>query len=445
MPFEFIQIPANGQGSAKEELNRITGRVSHGDTDNTERSMLEISVSWCLCEKPPIKHLLFSAALLLVPLLAHADPSVSNVRAAQREGSNLVDIYYTLSGGTVQSVTVEISSDNGATYTVPASSLSGHVGSNVAAGSNRKITWNAGADWAGQFSAGMKVKVTASDIPPAPAGMALIPAGSFSMGDALDGSSTALPMHTVALSAFYMDKYEVTKKLWDDVADWATANGYDITAAGGSGKSVNHPVYSVTWFECIKWCNARSEKEGLNPCYSAGGVICKTGSALLPDCDLSASGYRLPTEAEWEKAARGGLSGKRFPWGDSISHAQANYFSDSSYSYDVSPTLGYHPDWDDTAPYTSPVGTFSPNGYGIYDIAGNLWEWVNDMYSSSYYSISPGSDPVGPAPVFPYYRVWRGGGWDRVAGSCSVSVRTRDLSKNSYNNLGFRCARSSVP
>ena len=105
-----------------------------------------------------------AALLALAPAMAPADPGVSNVRAAQREGTNLVDIYYDLSGGTPPLlVSVEISSDNGASYTVPANSLSGHVGSNVAAGTNRKITWDAGADWADEFSAGMKVKVVATE------------------------------------------------------------------------------------------------------------------------------------------------------------------------------------------------------------------------------------------------------------------------------------------
>jgi formylglycine-generating enzyme len=406
-----------------------------------------LPVPLCLREKPSIKHLLLSAALLLVPLLAHADPAVSNVRASQRAGSNLVDIDFNLSGGTPPlSVSVQISSDNGATYTVPASSLSGHVGSNVAAGSNRKITWNVGVDWANQFSTGMKVKVTASDTPPAPTGMALIPAGNFSMGDAfLEGDSDENPVHTVTVSAFYMDKYEVSKALWEEVAIWAAANGYDISATSAGGKAANHPASSVTWYDAVKWCNARSQKEGLTPCYTVSGSVYKTGSNT-PDCSFSANGYRLPTEAEWEKAARGGLSGKRFPWGDTISHSQANYFVyalDETTNwdiYDVSPTQGYHPTYGlGGYPYTSPVGSFSPNAYGLFDMAGNVWELCWDFYSEDFYNSSPNHDPEGPP--WDSERIMRGGSWYGGAFHCRASYRESIDASEQFGDVGFRCAR----
>jgi hypothetical protein len=156
-----------------------------------------------------------------------------------------------------------------------------------------------------------------------PDGMALIPAGSFTMGNCMDpsdGYSDELPLHTVYVSAFYMDKYPVTKSLWDTVKAWNGGNGY-IYDLAGSGKASTHPVQAIDWYDCVKWCNARSQKEGLTPAYytdSGLAVVYKTGR-VAPYVKWTANGYRLPTEAEWEKAARGGASGQRFPWGNTIS------------------------------------------------------------------------------------------------------------------------------
>jgi formylglycine-generating enzyme required for sulfatase activity len=271
-----------------------------------------------------------------------------------------------------------------------------------------------------------------------------VPAGDFSMGDTFgDGGSDERPVHTVNVSAFYMDRTEVTKALWDEVANWAAANGYDISAASADGKAANHPAYNITWYEAVKWSNARSAKENLTPCYTVGGAVMKTGTST-PDCNFSASGYRLPTEAEWEKAARGGLSGKRFPWGDTITHGEANYYSDARYSYDVSPTRGYHPTYaTGSTPYSSPVGSFAPNGYGLYDMAGNMWEWCWDWYSSSYYASSPSSDPRGATSGS--YRVLRDGGWYSNADSTRTANRDVNDPGFSSGDLGFRCVRSSVP
>jgi formylglycine-generating enzyme required for sulfatase activity len=293
--------------------------------------------------------------------------------------------------------------------------------------------------------------------PPTPAGFEQIPAGSFQMGNALaasdDGAADELPVHPVYVSAFYMAKYEVTKALWDEVREWGLNHNY-LDLAVGAGKASTHPVQTITWYDMLKWCNARSQKEGLIPCYYTDAAqtvasIYKTGTPTIDNTMVkwSANGYRLPTEAEWEKAARGGLSGKRFPWGDTINHTYANYYN-SNYFYESPQNQGYHPLWsnndDGNYPYTSPVGSFAANAYGLYDMAGNVWEWCWDWYSSIYYTPSPRSDPRGA--VSGSLRVSRGGSWGNSAVYGRVAVRYYGNPGYGYfNEMGFRPARGSAP
>ncbi|MCX6876428.1 MAG: leucine-rich repeat protein [Verrucomicrobia bacterium] len=269
---------------------------------------------------------------------------------------------------------------------------------------------------------------------------ALIPAGSFQMGDTLDGDAALDPVHTVQVSAFYMAKHEVTTDLYNKVRTWGVAHGYpDFATFYGIG-GTSYPVQDLTWFTMVKWCNARSEMEGLTPCYTVSGEVYRTGSSP-PDCDWNAGGYRLPTEAEWEKAARGGLSGKRFPWGDTISHTLANFFNVGGETYQTG-TTGYHPAyvWY-TYPYTAPVGSFAANGYGLYDMAGNVAELCWDWFDG--YPATLQTDPRGAASGT--FRVVRGGYWSTDAQGCRVAGRGGYAPYNSYMYFGFRLARSAAP
>jgi len=285
--------------------------------------------------------------------------------------------------------------------------------------------------------------------PNPPVGMALIPAGSFHMGDSFgDGDYGEQPVHSVLVSAFYMDRTEVTKALWDDVYQWAIDHGYQFDNPG-SGKAANHPIQTVDWYDCVKWCNARSEKEGRVPAYytrAAQTTVYRTGQVdVQNDWVKWNKGYRLPTEAEWEYAARGGLSASRFPWGDTISHSKANYCSyweggKPHYTYDVTSKEGFHPTYaTGDEPYTSPVGSFAPSGYGLYDLAGNVYQWCWDWYWDMYYKSSLSSDPRGPvSPLSGSYRVIRGGCWLSHASGCRVADRGYPEPHTGFHLIGFR-------
>ena len=288
-----------------------------------------------------------------------------------------------------------------------------------------------------------------------PPGMAYIPGGTYTQGNSVAADTDitdAAPVITT-VSPFYMDVNLVTHSLWLRVSLWATDNGYGFATAG-SGRFPHHPVHTISWYDAVKWCNARSVQEGLTPVYytdTAQTTIYKSyGNVDVTHAMVkwTANGYRLPTEAEWERAARGGLNGQRFPWGNLSNTNLANYYGQTAISYDLGPQ-GWGGMADQAVyPATSPVGSYPPNGYGLHDMAGNLHQWCWDWYGTTY---AGGSNPRGPAEPRSGWnptRVLRGGSWDSGVQSLRVASRGDSFAVSPQNpgrTLGFRVVRSSVP
>jgi len=241
-------------------------------------------------------------------------------------------------------------------------------------------------------------------------GWVLIPAGDFQMGcDSSNPAETCggdeQPLHTVTLDTYFIDKYEVTNARYKACVDaggctapWSV-NSYTRRPYYSTSTYADYPVVNVTWYQASAFC------------AWAGG--------------------RLPTEAEWEKAARGSSDTRKYPWGDSAPDCtKLNYHHYNGFGYEY--CVGD----------TSRVG-FYPSGaspYGVMDMAGNVWEWVNDWYGESYYSVSPGVNPQGPSTGS--YRVLRGGSWGNSGNYVRSASRILDDPDVWVISLGFRCVRS---
>jgi formylglycine-generating enzyme required for sulfatase activity len=340
--------------------------------------------------------------LLLIPsLLSAAAPVVSNVRAAQRAGTKLIDVTYDLSDSDSAAVFISIQLYASST-TLPAFSLSGDVGSGVTPGFNKKITWNAGQDWNRQYTTYGSARIIADDLTTTVPNstLAYVPAGFPPNGNGSPGSAS------VFTSGFYMDKTEISRDTWETVKWWALSNGYTFDNLGVSS-AASHPVVGVSWYDVVKWCNARSEKEGLAPVYFTDATrttVYRTGQVILRStyCNFTAPGYRLPTRAEWSKAAWGGSTSGPYPWpsyygsGAEILDAGKGNYSDGTkmHQWDTSAVsvstanylttpCGYYNGAQQVigVPAATPIKDMA-NGFGLYDMFGNVGEWLWDSYYS---------------------------------------------------------------
>lgn len=318
-------------------------------------------------------------------------------------------------------VLVKMSNDDGVSFNVSAKTFTGNYGLGNTSGA-RTIIWDAVADYPEQYSNNFRAKLFVSDAKINK--MVAVTQGSFAMGEGVGDDG---PVHDVTLDRFEICPHAVTNeeyKLFCDITNRAAP------PEGGANQAPNlyvanygsYPVVGVSWYDAVAYCNWLSELAGLELCYDTATW----------EYDSTKSGYHLPTEAQWEKASRGGLQAKIYPWGDEDPANRCNYNGYAGLLMELMPDF-----LNDRGPL--PVDSLNTNGYGILNAVGNVWEWCNDWYNLDYYANSPQVNPMGPESGFE--KVARGGAWDSEPTRLHCAFRQRFGPTVKRFTIGFRIAR----
>lgn len=399
-----------------------------------------------------------SILLLLFATVAAAQntpPDVTHMWAQQRSNTKLVDVSYSVvdPDNNALSVSLVLLNSSGAVVR-QCTSVTGDVGVGVTSGTNRHITWDAGADFQNEYGSDYRLRVVADD-GVGPTGFVLIPPGTFMMGSPANEPlrHDDETQHEVTLThGVFVHTTEVTNQQYRDMAQWAYNNGYvtattsglydnldgsthllkslgagnyEIAFSNGIFSCINptHPANYVTWLGAAAYCDWLSLQQGRPRAYNHWTFQCNAGNPY------AATGYRLPTEAEWEYACRAETQ-TPFSTGSCLdAGAEANYNGAVPYPGCL---LGPNVDW------TVPVGSYPASAFGICDMHGNLWEWCNDLYGLYGGTVT---DPVGPGTSGGL--VARGGSWGVVAQSCRSAARWNAVASFSVPVLGFRPVRSA--
>ena len=360
--------------------------------------------------------ILICVYVLIAVLAFAAAPVVSNVVVTPVTGQ--VNISYDLEADDACKITVLVSNDNGASYKIIPTALSGTgYGDQITSGTGKQIIWQPGAETPViELGSNYKLRVIARDNPTQNehqfASFVKLEGGTFNNGTS-----------DVTLSTFFIDKYEITQSDYEAVMGTNPSYFTGVT---------NGPVEQVSWFNAIEYCNRRSLQEGLTPCYSystdgsntsdwpAGWNIIWQNHTNV-SCNWTVNGYRLPTEMEWMFAAKGGNQSQGYTYSGSNDLNAVGWYRDNS------------------GRTTHPVGTKAANELGIFDMSGNVCEFVWDIYGI--YPSGPQTDPHGVTSG--YYRVKRGGSMIGIAVFCTVSSISFAGATLIDNDLGFRCVRVS--